>query len=171
MSNTTATVTDAAAAERARIVDLAVRYARESGLCSEFERALDRLLPEERDDDTGTWLDSDGRGCRGEEWRDEDGFNREGFDGEGYDHHGFNADGRDRQGFDRDGFDRHGLHRDDPARYTRNRSGRTREEVLEGWSFQYDRDGFDSEGWSSSGYNRNGQYSEAKDGYYHSERR
>ena len=154
---------DPVLAERQRIVDAAVRYARLSGLCSEFERALSALMPEMADPTLGTWTDSDGVTCRGEEWRDEDGFNRAGLDRDGYDRDGFHPQtGRNRDGFDRNGLDDDGLTADDPARFKFDYAGRTVKSYTANRSFIYDRRGRDVEGWDAYGYNVDGRYDRNK---------
>lgn len=164
---------EAVAAERARIIDEAVREARRRGYCNEFNRIMGVVFPDDADEH-GHYRDSDGIDCDGEEWRDDDGFNRAGFNRQGFGRDGFNASGLNEQGFNREGLDADGLRADDPARYTRNYAGKSREDLLTeyaqrldadtsmrgGWVF--DRTGHDAEGFDRSGYNHAGEYRDSK---------
>lgn len=100
--------------ERQRIVDTAVRAARDSGHCDTFNTMLARVLPEFTVN-LGSYtvaMDSEGRGCstRGDtvwayygvtsegETFDERGFSRTtGLDRDGFDQFGYDADGFDAQ--------------------------------------------------------------------------
>jgi hypothetical protein len=138
--------------DRQRLVDAAVRYAREHGLCGEFERALRVLMPEmSTTDQYGdvAWYDTDGVSCRG--------YQPEGAVPV------FNEAGYDREGWDRDGFNRYGINRDGKTRYQVEHAND--EPVFRfgadgfdegGRDFQgYNRDGFDPDGFDRSGYSRN----------------
>jgi hypothetical protein len=140
-------------ADRQRLVNAAVRYAREYGLCQEFERALRVLMPEMSTTDQygdTAWFDTDGMSCRGYVPQGAQAqYNENGYDYDGYDRDGFNRYGTDHDGltryeiehandepvfrFDADGFDESG----------RDRHG-------------YNKDGYDPDGWNSSGYHRDG---------------
>ena len=101
-------------AERQRIVDAAVRAARDSGYCDQFNSMITLVLPEMTIDAGGYHfaLNSEGRACNGttldriiREYGGgvkvfdpttgyaQDGYDRDGFDALGYDREGFDADG------------------------------------------------------------------------------
>ena len=126
-----------------RIIDAAVRQARDNGWCREFEAIMGRLFPDGPPDGSKVFVDSDGLSCRG---LDRDGYNQRGLDEEGYD-----REGRDRNGYDRDGYDRRGWNREG-----RNRDGQDRNDpALYGFDyFGYDRDGYNAEGRDPWGHTR-----------------
>lgn len=99
-----------ALAERQRIVDLAVRAARESGYCDQFNRVIRQVMPEMLINIDGTWLalDSDGACCHSTQdaWEYMGSrHHRPEYGPDGYDIH----DDRDRDGFNRVGYDRDGF--------------------------------------------------------------
>lgn len=143
-----------AAEAEAKLIDAAVREARDGAWCAEFERLMNVTFPGRPR--SGEWLvDSDGINKHGYDrdgynrdgYHRETGLNRDGYDRNGYDRDGFNVEGRDRNGYDRDGYTVDGYNR-----RGFNRDGVTRE----GWtadspeyqarfrlnSVGYDREGF-----------------------------
>jgi hypothetical protein len=134
-------------AAKMKIIDTAVRQARASGWCEEFENIMGQLFPDGPPDGNKEFVDSDGRSCRG---YDRDGFHENGYDREGYDREGFNQNGRDREGYDREGWNaqdwnREGWNRD----HTINRDSdeyRAR--------FRFNRNGYDVDGFNRDGVHR-----------------
>ena len=99
-----------ALAERQRIIDAAVRAARETGYCDQFNRVVKLIMPEMLVNIEGTWLalDSDGACCHSSQdaWEYMGSRRRRPEYGpDGYDVH----DDRDRDGFNRLGYDREGF--------------------------------------------------------------
>lgn len=138
-------------AAQMRIIDAAVRQARRSGWCDEFERIMDQLFPDGPPDGSKDYVDSDGWSCRGRDrdGRDADGYDRDGYDRDGYDRRGYDQDGYSRGGYDQNGWNREGLNlegqdRNSPevrARYRFNYHG-------------YDRDGYRPNGLDPWGHDR-----------------
>jgi hypothetical protein len=121
------------------LVDKAVRAARVSGYCDQFEHVMRAIAPEFILTGTDRYgnrihraFDSDGQSCRGETvldvlrgrrgpivWSpdgfDMDGYDRDGVSRNGYDRTGFDAEGwtsaSDRDGFYRTGFSRRDAYR------------------------------------------------------------
>jgi hypothetical protein len=100
-------------AERQRIVDQAVRAARDTGYCEEFNRMLEHVLPEfviESPDGYTFAFDSDGVDCRG--YRVEQRMrypSARHYGDDGYDvETGYDRDGFSRTGYDSDGYDARG---------------------------------------------------------------
>lgn len=191
--------------EKARLVleDKIVRSVREQGYCSQAIPVMKSVLGDPRpgvfvwDFDgyygaSGTlaaaYVDSDGKDCWNNEWRDYDGFGRDGLDRNGRDKDGYDKDGYDKAGFNREGFDKDGLAKDDPSRFKyssdgydkdgfnafgRDRWGYDREgknsrgRELGYERFSFDKDGYDAEGYNRDGYNRKGEYNgNAANKYY-----
>jgi len=123
-------VAAAVLAAQMKIIDAAVRNARQAQWCEEFERIMRELFPNGSPDGSAEFVDSDGVSCRG--------LDREGRDSEGFDRQGWNRDGYNRRGFDRDGFNRDGFNR-----YGRDRDG-------------YDPQGFNAQGFNREGFNADG---------------
>lgn len=157
---------DTLATAQAWLEDKVVRAVREQGYCAESLRVMDTVFGKPLDEvgvyDTRgnygqgygsaragrlypAYLDSNGKDCWENEWRDKDGYNRAGLNQEGRDKDGYNKDGRDKEGFDRDGKDANGISRDDPAR------------------FAFGPDGFNVEGYNGNGYDRHGFNREGRD--------
>lgn len=135
-------VADALAAQKAAIIDAAVRMARAESWCGTFEQVMGKVFPDEKN-----WYDSDGFTCRG---YDRDGYGHDGYDANGYDRDGFSEYGTDREGYNRDGVNQYGFNRDGIHVAT----GKTREEFTA--TYRYDRSGYDINGWDRDGYNRDG---------------
>lgn len=99
-----------ALAERQRIVDAAVREARDSSYCDTFNTIIRRLMPEMMVTIDGSHyaIDSDGRACAqpNSDTRNVWDWYNGVYDAESQDQ--FNEDGYSPNGYDRDGFDRHG---------------------------------------------------------------
>jgi hypothetical protein len=103
-----------------KVVDRAVRVARNHQYCDTFNNILDEVLPEfVLTDQNGQpkAFASDDRSCnraRVEDLRPSS-FDADGYDDHGYDRDGFNATGYNRQGYDAEGFttsrDREGYYR------------------------------------------------------------
>lgn len=106
-----AALSDEVRAERQRVVDLAVRAARRSGYCEQFNVMIAELYPELTIEVGGytVAVDTDGRPCAS---RHEDAWtyygardSRPSYGEDGYDRNGFDRDGFNRVGYDADGFD------------------------------------------------------------------
>ena len=140
-------------ADRQRLVNAAVRYARNNGLCTEFERALRVLMPEMGTADQYgemAWFDTDGVSCRGTAPQGAlPQYNSNGWDGDGFD-----RDGYSRYGCNRDGLTRYQVEHanDEPAYRFDARGYDENGRDARG----YDRDGLDPDGYNSNGYYRNG---------------
>jgi hypothetical protein len=120
----------AVAAERARLVDVAVRAARHLGInCGEFGKIMNEIVP-----DMAPFLDSDGFNCRG--------YDVEGFDINGYNISGYNRDGYDPEGYDREGWNADGV----------NRYGERRDDL--DTIYRWDADGYDIDGFDADGNSR-----------------
>ncbi len=131
-------------AERQRIVDVAVRAARNSGHCDTFNAMLSQVMPEMCVEIGGYpyAFNTDGHACNG---HDAGYIARHYGDrsiGGPYGPDGYNLDGWDRDGFNRTGYSRDGYD-------------------AEGWSASRDRDGYHRTGykayetyvpWSREGY-------------------
>lgn len=154
----------AVAAERARVIDLAVRQARSTGACQEFERVMRVVFPGITDQEM---IDSDRRDKHGYL----DGYDREGYNYDGFDRDGYGREGYDRQGHDRDGYDRRGF-KDGVHRDGWRRGDDTWRQAGAGYDangldpygynvhgydrYGYNRDGYDQRGYDRGGYNRDG---------------
>lgn len=149
--------------------DKAVRAARKHGYCSETNNVLSEVFPNPVDGDV--YRDSDGTDVAGNEWTDEDGYNRAGFNALGWDREGYNQGGFNSDGFNREGNDTEGIHKDSPERYRydsrgydmdgynargMNQRNLTREQNAEAHRYAYDRNGRDKDGFNADGYNREG---------------
>ena len=138
-----------------RIIDQAIRSARNQGWCTEFDNLMAQTFPDGPPDGSKEFVDSDGWSCRG---FDRDGYNRDGLDSDGRDRDGRNARGYDRDGYDRDGYTVHGYDRD----------GWNRERTININSpeyrarFRYDARGYDQAGFNANGLDRNGYGREEK---------
>lgn len=150
---------------QAWLEDRVVRAIREKGYCGESLAVLEKVFPDGPLDKVGVYdtrgvygqgygskrsarlywayLDSDGKDCWNNVWRDVDGYDRDGFDAEGYDRDGFGREGYNRDGFNREGRDANGVSRDDPARFMYDALG-------------FDKDGYNREGFDRYGFNREG---------------
>jgi hypothetical protein len=116
-------------AERQRIVDQAVRAARDTGYCEEFNRMLEHVLPEfviETPDGYSYSYDSEGVDCRGYRverrmrYPSSPHYGDDGYDSEtGLDRDGFNRSGYDVDGFDARGWGRAYLKERRWYKYTR----------------------------------------------------
>ena len=128
-------------AERQRIVDAAVRAARNNSYCETFNEMISRVMPE-----MVIWVngypyafDTDGRDCRGYSIEDRVQEDRDTYGDDGY---GVNS-GRDRDGFDRWGYDADGYDAQGFGRaYSRDRLY---------WKYEH---GEDAEGRSTTTYAR-----------------
>lgn len=102
-------------AERQRIVDVAVRAARDSGYCDQFNAMLYLVMPEMTIEAGGYHfaLSSDGHGCNGNTLariiRDYGGGPKVYDPTTGYAPDGYDRDGFDVLGYDRDGYDADGV--------------------------------------------------------------
>lgn len=136
------------------VVDLAVRAARASGYCDQFEETMSRVLPEFAVTDRNgrlQWFDSRGMNCRRQSLADlvsrpgydENGYDADGYDRDGYSTNGmnaagdwrygatpdsftFNTKGVDAEGRDYRGFDRAGRDKDGINRYGEDAYGASR---------------------------------------------
>lgn len=123
-----------ARAERQRIVDAAVRAARDSQYCDTFNTIIARLMPEMVASIGGYRyaLDSDGRCCaqRDSDQRSAWGYlmgENDSHGAETYDAGGYSLEtGRDRDGFDRVGYDAEGFDANDRGRAYQRVQRRTR---------------------------------------------
>lgn len=116
-----------AAEAEAKLIDAAVREARDGAWCAEFERLMSVTFPDRPR--SGEWI------------VDSDGINKHGYTADGYDPDGYHRDtGRNRDGYDRNGYDADGLHRVTG----RDRNG-------------YDRDGYNVDGYNRAGFDHNGR--------------
>ena len=118
-------------AERQRIVDAAVRAARDSGYCDQFNSMIALVMPE-MTIEAGSYhfaLNSEGRSCNGNTLNRiirEYGGGPKVYDPEtGYAPDGFDRDGFDVLGYDREGYDANGV---------------TKAYMRERMEFAYDRD-------------------------------
>src|SRR5689334_8380496 len=121
-------------AERQRIVDQAVRAARSTGYCEEFNRMLEHVLPEfviETPDGYAYSYDNEGVDCRGYRverrmrYPSAPNFGDDGYDVEtGFDRDGFNRTGYDSEGFDARGQGRAYLRTRRWYKYARDGEGR-----------------------------------------------
>ena len=162
------TAVEAVAAQKAMIIDRAVRASRERQWCQEFEAAMTRLFPEGSGQPHGDWYDSDGFTCRGLDLNgfDRDGFDRNGFDRDGFNHAGFDRDGYNREGFDqrgrnRDGLDRNGYDREG-FRDGVNRAGIRKDSDEYRAMFRFAQDGYDVDGYNRDGHDRHGRTREQR---------
>lgn len=100
--------------ERQRIVDAAVRAARESGYCDQFNRVMQSVMPEMLVNIEGVWLALDSDGCCCHSTQDAWTYMgsqrlRAEYGPDGYDRHSDrDRDGFNRLGYGRDGFDAEG---------------------------------------------------------------
>ena len=126
-----------AAEAEAKLIDAAVREARDGAWCEEFDRLMRVTFPA-RGPGRAWLVDSDGIDKHGydRDGYDRDGYHhttgrtRDGYDRAGYDVDGINVDGYDRRGFNRDGVTREGWTVDSPeylARFRLNSAGYDRE--------------------------------------------
>lgn len=137
-------VAAAVLATQLKIIDVAVRRARDQSWCEAFEAIMAELFPDGPPGGGTEFVDSDGWSCRG---HDRDGYGRNGLDRDDRD-----RDGRDRNGYDRDGYDRDGYNNAGWNREGIHRDGRDRNSPEVQAEYCFDYYGFDRDG-----YNRNGR--------------